>query len=162
MKKHQVFLMFLALILVIIGVILIKMQHHEGNGVSVWKIYRGQYDVYNVEIQKSEYGDWRTEIFVNLHKKENSSYVSISGRDYDADQNWDIVTYCGYPDTVNGCNSVVRTENGWAWSPCSSDEEKGLKRFTQQEIDFAIDNLDKAKKIVLKKKYLESNWRRSF
>lgn len=110
--------------------------------LQVWNIYRGEVGEYSVEIDESNYGRGLKRI-VHLYPKGAPSWVSITGHDYNDDKEWDRVFRSGYPEQSNGANAVLHTRSGWKWEPCPADKDR-VKPFTEEEIDFAIGELDKA------------------
>jgi hypothetical protein len=140
-----------------------------------WNIYRGKITGYDVEINETYRGVWG--MIVHLHAVGKPSYVGITGhiygKRYDGrlsllQKDWDKVFYCGNPGRpwakeTMGCNSVLRTTRGWKFEPCDAD--KGMEPFTDKEINFAMEQLDKAMQTVYNLEHRTStleDWNKRF
>ncbi len=138
-----------------------------------WNIYQGQIEDYRVTIEdtKEEGANHfvrRAELqpLVNneVWKGPLDSNRHITGLDYNADGTWDRIFYCGYPERINGCNSVMLDGNGRmiAWDPCGLDED-GLAPFTPKEVKTAITALNEALDSIHQPEYRTSTiegWRK--
>ncbi len=114
-----------------------------------WDTYEGQIDHFTVKIEDSLHSDSNGQMERIIHlcptanndiwHGEITTYVGITGHDYNGDGFWDRVFYCGYPESTNGCNSVTLEYNHdvKSWEPCPADEHK-IQKFTQDEVNLAV------------------------
>lgn len=114
-----------------------------------WDIYEGVIDQFTVKIEDSLHNDsnGQVERIIHLYPTANNNifpdeiatYAAITGHDYDGDGFWDRVFYCGYPESINGCNSVTLeyNHNIKSWEPCPADEHK-VQQFTPDEVNLAV------------------------
>jgi hypothetical protein len=110
---------------------------------------------YFVEIREVDYGYGLSRI-IHMTKTPidtNSSLnVQITGQDFPvADGSWDRIFYGGYKFTSGtniytaGYSSVLHESSGsWRFEPCGSDADHGIKPFSNEEILFAMQELDEA------------------
>ena len=141
MKKSLI--LFGVLVLGVTAIVVVNKSSRDSDKLQAWNIYKGEVGEYAVEIDESNRGHGFSRI-VHLRPKGSPSYVGITGHDYDDDGKWDRVFYCGYPESVNGCNSFCITRSGErVWEPCPADKDR-LQPFLLGEVIFAEEQLDKA------------------
>lgn len=124
-------------------------------------VYHGSLGTNTVEID-----DWMaSEGFIRIvHVKpvNQPSYVGITGHSSKAIGQWQRIFYCGgLPDSsYHGCNSVVYNwETGvWDFEPCDADRGR-VKPFTDEQILFAIRQLNEAMAEVYNKEHLIRVWK---
>ncbi len=125
-----------------------------------WNQYRGELGTNTVEINDSTDSNDAFLRIVHVHPNDQPSYVSITGHAGRAIGRWERVFYCGMPSTGFGCNSVIfdHETNGWKFEACDGDKGN-VKPFSDQQILFAIRQLDEAVAQTLNAEHLVYSWK---
>lgn len=160
MKKSLI--LFGVLVLAVVAIVVVSKGKRDSDKRQAWNIYRGEVGEYTVEINESNRGQGFNRI-VHLRRQSTPSYTGITGHDYDDDGKWDRVFYCGYPESVNGCNSFCITRSGErVWKPCPADKDR-LQPFLLGEFIFAEEQLNKAMATIHRAQFRVStlkDWRK--
>lgn len=132
-------------------------RNNLGPPLLSWEIYRGVIPGYWVEIDET-FGGYRGHTLVRSVRlqpqdKPDCTWCAISGDDYDADNAWERMSYCGYPQVNDGCNAVIFTKAGRKWDPAPA--YRGIMQpFSDQEVRFAISRLNEAIRTVRNNEHL--------
>lgn len=147
-----------------------------------WSLYHGEFQsgdvTYSVEIDESDRGNGIVRL-VHMRPVGKPSYVGITGHDYNNDNQFDRVFYCGNHELVGqapsgefGCNSVVRTTDGWVFvddsnsviratgwmfEPCPADDGV-VQPFSKRAINFALAELHEATYHLYNEDNLSERW----
>ncbi|MDQ5949216.1 MAG: hypothetical protein QG589_342 [Patescibacteria group bacterium] len=152
------------------GIVVVFYTHitdERGKHMVAWNVYRGTVQTatgnYNVEISEDDRG-YGMRRLVHLYPAGKPSYYTITGHDY-ATGKWDRVFYCGKHALVRswtsaelGCNSVLRTNNGWNFEPCDADKDNVMP-FSTEAIDFAVEELNTAVSQIYNPEHIVSQWK---
>lgn len=140
----------------------------RGDHPANWNLYAGRFETqdetYDVEIDDADKGNGIHRL-VHLRIAGETSLKGITGHDYNGDGKWDRVFYCGEHEMIGqppegmgfGCNSVVRTPEGWRFEPCPADEGI-VQPFSDMAISFAMAELDTAMKQMHNNDHLSERW----
>ena len=84
----------------------------------------------------------------NTFFPDSTAWGGIKVWDYNSDGHWDAIFFCGYPESANGCNSILLGKDpkdwlSWKWSPCRYDAEHGVAMIDGCAIEHALDLVQK-------------------
>jgi hypothetical protein len=160
----------IALVVAVGALIYTKAIDERGEHLVTWNLYHGELQsgnvAYNVEIDEADRGYGFVRL-VHMRPVGEPSYVGITGHDYDNDGQFDRVFYCGEHELVGqypkregwgfGCNSVIRTANGWKFEPCPADDGV-VQPFSERAINFVLAELHAAMYRLHNEDNLSERW----
>jgi len=156
-------------IIIAVGALIFARSDKQGDHLVTWNLYHGEFQTenatYNVEISEADRGQGFQRL-VHLKLVGESGFIGITGHDYNDDEKWDRVFYCGEHELVGqhpkegytfGCNSVIRSKDGWVFEPCPGDEDI-VQPFSDKVIDFAIAELNTVMEGMHNQEHLGRRW----